>query len=548
MGAPNARRVPLALVVLTALLGEGCSGGGHDPSSFPYGPPPAPTAVPRANSVLLLLPLLPQPYARLDLYWSTAPGVTKKNGIRIANVGGAFDGQWFEHLGPERGRTYHYVLVGVLPDGRSSAESAEVSATVPYTTTFARLGPDGAQAWWHGVNDAFGRAIAARRDGSFCVTGLTHGPATFGAGEPNETTLRPMENMAGSASMFVAQYTADGLLSWVWGSEGAVVQDVAAAVLADGSVVVTGTYTGNLTLAPGTLGQMTLPQLSPASDVFVARVLEDGTLAWARSAGGWVQPTSGRHFASDAVGLSDGSVVVIGAFTMTITFPGPPDVTLTTTTGSGQDYDLFMARYDGSGQLLWAQRVGGSGVDVGLAIAPGPSDAITVAGGFDRTFAARYLADGSLAWAAGDRETYGVGGESIAAAGAGVVVAGGISGTTAVFGSGTPDAVTLPRGRFLARWTDDGTYSWARSLAVSVESYVAVAPAPGGEAWLVGTLSEPEEAMVLAPYLAIYAARYGIDGSLRAEVTLDRGPVRARGVAGLPDGSVIVLGNSPRVY
>ncbi len=81
----------------------------------------------------------------------------------------------------------------------------------------ARLGPDALRRWSSGVNDAVGTAIVARPDGSFFVAGLTYGPAIFGAGEPGETTLQPS---ASSGLLFVARYTADGLLSWVRGSDG----------------------------------------------------------------------------------------------------------------------------------------------------------------------------------------------------------------------------------------------------------------------------------------------------------------------------------------
>ncbi len=579
-GLPN--DVPFAVVV-TAVSSEGLESADSLQAlatpRFPYASPPAPTAVPRTRSVVITAPPPPQPYVRLDLYWSTAPGVTKATGTRIEGVTS------FEQTGLERGRTYHYVLVGVLLDGRSGPESAEVSATVPFTTTFARLGSDGARTWSHGVNDAVGISVASRPDGSFYVVGLTHGPATFGAGEPNETTLQPTLS---SGLLFVARYTADGLLSWVRGSDGAVVggwlgwggEAVAAAVLVDGSVAVTGSYSGNLTLAPGAPDQTTLPQVSPVADVFVARFLADGTLAWARSAGGTSYPSSGGHEGRAAVGLSDGSVVVTGSFFATITFPGTPDVTLTTTAGCNtNDFDLFVARYDTSGQLSWARRAGGCSWEEGLGIAAGPLDAVTVTGRFNSrpavfgpgepgetslyaalldsntydVFVARYRADGSLVWADRAGGTANDLGESIAATGGGVAVAGELYGP-ADFGSGTAAAASLPQGAFLARWSDAGTFSWARSIGV--EGGVAVAPAPGGEAWLVGTLpappaslvlgaGEPGQSTLLASYVDLFAARYGADGSLVAASTLDRGPQVARGAAGLPDGSVIVLGNVP---
>ena len=40
------------------------------------------------------------------------------------------------------------------------------------------------------------------------------------------------------------------------------------------------------------------------------------------------------------------------------------------------------------------------------------------------------------------------------------------------------------------------------------------------------------------------AAGYGGEGSRRAAAALDRGPLRARGAAGLADGGVVVMGNA----
>ena len=53
-----------------------------------------------------------------------------------------------------------------------------------------------------------GFAVTLLSDGSVMVTGTYGDPATFGKGEPNETTL------SGSAGIFVARYNQDGTLRW----------------------------------------------------------------------------------------------------------------------------------------------------------------------------------------------------------------------------------------------------------------------------------------------------------------------------------------------
>ena len=57
-----------------------------------------------------------------NLYWSTAPGVTKLTGIPLSGITSPY-----EHIGLAIGPTYYYVITAVNPDGESD-DSARVSA------------------------------------------------------------------------------------------------------------------------------------------------------------------------------------------------------------------------------------------------------------------------------------------------------------------------------------------------------------------------------------------------------------------------------------
>jgi len=75
-----------------------------------------------------------------------------------------------------------------------------------------------------------------------------------------------------------------------------------------------------------------------SGDVFTARYNADGTLSWARRAGG----TGGEYGYAVAV-LSGDSAVVTGSFADTARFgPGEPGETDLTSAGSE---DIFIARY-----------------------------------------------------------------------------------------------------------------------------------------------------------------------------------------------------------
>ena len=93
-----------------------------------------------------------------------------------------------------------------------------------------------------------------------------------------------------------------------------------------------------------------------------AQAAAPGDLAWAKRAGGSSIDT-GRGIAVDASGNS----YVTGSFRGSATF-GPGETNATTLTSAGI-FDIFVAKYDASGDLVWATRAGGTGTDVGNGIA-----------------------------------------------------------------------------------------------------------------------------------------------------------------------------------
>ena len=81
----------------------------------------------------------------------------------------------------------------------------------------------------HQNQDDQGQGIAVDGQGNSYVTGLFAGMATFGPGEPNETTLKS----AGFADIFVAKYASDGILLWVK-QAGGTDQDQGESIAVDG--------------------------------------------------------------------------------------------------------------------------------------------------------------------------------------------------------------------------------------------------------------------------------------------------------------------------
>ena len=213
-----------------------------------------------------------------------------------------------------------------------------------------------------GTNNDFGWSVSADAGGDVFVTGYFLSPTiTFGS-----TTLT--NTSAGAQDLFIAKYDASGNILWAK-SAGGIGDDEAYSVSADagGNVFVTG-YFNNPTI---TFGSVTLTNAG-FSDVFIAKYDATGNILWVKSAGG-TGGEAGLSLSSDA----SGNVFVTGYFNSpTITFGS----TSLTNVGSN---DLFIAKYDSSGNVLWAKSGGGIGLDIAYSVCADAAGDVFVTGGFD---------------------------------------------------------------------------------------------------------------------------------------------------------------------
>jgi len=242
----------------------------------------------------------------------------------------------------------------------------------------ARYNPNGTLAWakraggtggFWGDNGGYG--VTAFPDNSIVVTGTFGGSATFGPGESNQTIL----TSAGRSDIFVARYNPDGTLSWAKRAGGEFVdKSCAITALSDNSTVVTGNFYASATFGLGESNQ-TILTCTGIYDIFIARYNPDGTLSWAKRAGG-----SCVCYSYGITTLSDDSTVVTGKFFESATFGlGEPKQTILTSSG---EYDLFIARYNADGRLSWAKRAGGSVSVEGYGITMLSNDSTVVTGTF----------------------------------------------------------------------------------------------------------------------------------------------------------------------
>jgi len=421
-----------------------------------------------------------------------------------------------------------------------------------------------------------GYAITTLSDDSTVVAGSFQDSATFGEGEPNETVLES----DGYFDIFVAHYNPYGTLEWAK-QAGGTNDDGAWGIttLSDDSTVVTGYFQDSVTFGKGEANETVM--VSAASyDIFMARYNPDGTLAWAKRAGG-----TNWDWAQAITTLSDESAVVTGAFGGAATFgPGETNETVLVSAAS---YDIFIARYNSDGTLAWAKSAGGTSGDKAVGIttllddstvitgyfqgdavfgAGEPNETILVADYGNVLFVARYNPDGTLAWAkrAGGEANYKMGLGITALSDNSTVVTGyfgGYYGGPIIFGEGEPNETVLVSELmfdiFVARYNPDGTLEWATQAggiyagmsygitALLDNSSVVTGYFNGAATFGEG---EPNETTLISVGDGdIFVARYNPDGTLTWVKSADGTSVGTHGDCGngittLSDNSTVVTG------
>ncbi len=347
-----------------------------------------------------------------------------------------------------------------------------------------------------------GRSVAVDGSGNVYVTGYFTGTADFNPGGSGGSFTA-----SGNKDIFLIKYAPDS--TFLWGKKlGGTSADEGRGVAVDGSgnVYVTGLF-GSATAEfnPGGSGGSLTRAGTSGNDAFLAKYAPDGTFLWAKGMGG-TSSEEGRGIAADA----SGNVYVTGTFSGTADFnPG----------GSGgsrvaANTDVFLVKYNTSGVFQWVRGLGGSSVEEGNSVAVDGSGNVYIAGHFNSTtanfnpggsggsltriggydvFIAKYASDSTMLWAKNMGSSsadycYGVASD----------VSGNVY-VTGYFASASFDPGGGPLTRvgtyeiYLAAYTSDGTFRWARSIGGSGtnEYHIAygVATDASGNVYITGTFS-----------------------------------------------------------
>jgi hypothetical protein len=406
-----------------------------------------------------------------------------------------------------------------------------------------------------GVGLDLATGLVPRLGGGAYVCGQFTGMAVFGAGEPNETTLVAAGG-AFDTDIFVARYDHTGALDWAVGAGGPQ-EDYAADIvqLFDGTVVITGFFNDEATFGAGDTNETRLLAAGEFDqDAFVARYSGGGALLWARSEGGLREGDAGTAISA----FADGTFVVAGTFEDRAVFDTATPRPTVLNSGGPFDTNVFLARYERDGDLVWASGAGGPADDFPAKVTTTPGGDVVVTGTFedyavfsapgvappvelraaseiDRdVFIARYNGAGTVEWV---RRATGIDiddGLTIGALLDGSVILAGSFFDTVTFAPDTPGETTLMvdtilhRDAFIARYDRDGDFAWARHLeGIDDDEVAAVATIAGGSFVVAGTFTtaltlgvdEPNETTLMADFefdRNIFVARYNAAGRLEA--------------------------------
>ena len=246
-----------------------------------------------------------------------------------------------------------------------------------------------------GTNNDYGRGIAVDSSGNIYVTGRYNSSTlTFynADGTAFGTTLSSSGNDA-----FIAKYNTNGEVQWV-GRVSGTSSDYGRSISVDssGNVYVTGYYDSTtLTFynADGTAFGTTLPRTGYNSDVFVAKYNTSGVVQWVAKAAG------SENDLSYGISVdSGGNVYIIGNYTSsTLTLYNADGTAFGTTLTNSGSYsnDVFIAKYNTSGVVQWAVKMGGTSSDEGFAISVDSSGNAYVTGYYSSSTLTLYNKDGS---------------------------------------------------------------------------------------------------------------------------------------------------------
>lgn len=276
------------------------------------------------------------------------------------------------------GNVYSTGVFRYTADFDPGAGTAELSSSGDNEIYVQKLNAKGEFVWAKQLGGSgweYARAIAVDANGNVYVAGNYNGTADF---DPNPQATSTLTAVGGD-DIFVVKLNSSGNLVWAK-SMGGNTTDEAYSLAVDGSgnVYATGRFQGTADFDPGA-GTANLTVSGSSDDIFLCKLDASGNYVWAKQIGG-----GGNDFGmSAALNRAGSAVYLAGYYWGSVDFdPGAPTLTLAAMGAS----DVFVAKFStADGALQWAKGVGGSGYDLGYAVAVDEAENVYYTGAFEST-------------------------------------------------------------------------------------------------------------------------------------------------------------------
>jgi hypothetical protein len=332
-------------------------------------------------------------------------------------------------------------------------------------------------------NNASPFSASADAAGNYYFTGMFNNTVAYGT-----STLSSFVN-----KMYLLKLDANG--NMLWARQPQLGRSIGNSVSNDnsGNAYVCGSYDSTMVI-----GNYTLTAATGTNNAFIAKFDANGNVLWAKNSNGTMSDAA-NGISTDAAGNS----YITGNFISPLISFGT--LSLTNTGYS----DMFLVKYNSSGNEVWARSSVGTGTfDSGIGVSQDGSGGIYVAGNYDspsivigsatltnvnsgdlNMFIAKYDAAGNALWAKGSKgvenQTW-----SVSSYSAGVFVAGALDYTTGIFGTYTLNA---PAGSvdpgFLMHYDVNGNATFANAFTTGGDDYFGVAVDKFCNAYISGDIA-----------------------------------------------------------
>ncbi len=344
-----------------------------------------------------------------------------------------------------------------------------------------------------------GYSVAVDKKGNVLLTGSFYGSIKFGA--------IVLINNTSHSNVFIAKYDPTGKAIWAKKSTGGL-DDRGYAIATDreGNVFVTGTFKStNISFDTFNLTNSNPEPIFESKDIFIVKYDPMGNVLWAKSAGGME-----NDFGIGIACNNNGDVYVTGSFES-------PSISFGTITSSNGGYfDLFIAKFNMFGNLMWLKSAGGANKDISTDISTDEFGNAVITGLFfsssisfgsttlshehasDDIFVVKYDSSGKVDWAksiGGSSYQYS---NSIATDNTGnIYITGEFSNSISIGDITLYDYKDIRHRNsnemYIAKFNQTGAVIWAKSMGsgISYNYSKSIATDYSGNIFVAGTFASP---------------------------------------------------------